>query len=202
LEHAALITALVAALSALTVAVLQSFAQWRTSRSLQDLKAKLDQQNTKHAEYLKAYLNLTLEDREQRVSSLKALLANTQLLRDQIRRFLSASKAYGNTELGADIKNTADQFVKIYSESQLHLREEDRRLGHAIKGTCAILSSDFSSLFSQSESSVSPVEVLEFLRECEANLAKLQTKLRRIAIDARNELVDSLSEELRAKEKA
>jgi hypothetical protein len=186
-----IVVALIAAFSALVLAVFQYLTQRKNTRVLEELKASLDRDKTEHAEYLKAYLNLLIEGKEQRFQAFKLLLQHLQAIRDKIRRVLSQPESYSKNLLRQELGDAVEQVVRAYSENQIHLVDDDRHLAHSIKNRCLMISEEFVRYASLPKGSPEVRTILESIAVHEKALGEMQAALRASAIRANEALVDS-----------
>jgi hypothetical protein len=186
------LAALIAALSALVLAVVQFFAQRKQSGSIEELKARLSQQGTTQAKYLETYLNLVLEGRQQQTQAYASLLQGIQLLRDKIRRFLEQPQSYDRDAIHQEISEQAEAIVTIYSANQLQFGEVGRDVAHNVKNIARDAVNLFEHLRGPTLQKPTNQDYLQQLNNIEEMLAELQAKLRRLAIEANSAFVRSL----------
>jgi hypothetical protein len=192
--EAPVLAALVAAFSALVIAVFQFFTQRRQSTSIEELKARLSQQGTKQAKYLETYLNLILEGRQQQNQAYASLLQGIQLLRDKIRNFLGQPESYDPDVICREVSEQAQAIVTVYSANQLQLGEAGRQLGHDAKNLARDAATKFEHLRQSQVDKPDYIKRLSIIKEVEERLSELQAQLRRHAVAANSALVRSLEE--------
>jgi Tfp pilus assembly protein FimT len=187
-----ILAALIAATSALVIAVFQFFTQRRQSTSIEELKARLSQQGAAHAKYLETYLNLILEGRQQQTQAYASLLQAVQLMRDKMRSFLGQPESYQSDVICREVSNQAQEIVTIYSANQLQFGEDGRHLSHDVKNLAYDAATQFERLRLGHPGNAEHVEQLSSIRKIEERFAELQVRLRRQAVAANNAFVRSL----------
>ena len=88
------VVALIAAIAALTVSLIQVFSQRHQGRILETLKMQLDRQRTEHSEYLKVYLKMRVDGQERQLQAFKSILQSVQLLRDKLKSIIEIGRAH------------------------------------------------------------------------------------------------------------
>lgn len=186
------LAALIAAVSALVIAIFQLFTQRRQSASIEGLKARLSLQGVTQAKYLETYLNLVLEGRQQQTQAYAALLQGIQLLRDRMRNFLGQPDSYDLDEIYREVSEQAQAIVTIYSANQLQLGEDGRQLGHDVKNLARDTATKFEQLRQSGLKKHGYVEQLSTIKDIEEGLSDYQARLRQHAIAANSVFVRSL----------
>lgn len=82
---ATLITALIASITALLVAALQTIAQRRDARLIEELRVRLNQQHDQSSECLKRYLEQVVDGHTRELDAFQAMLRSVQLLRERVK---------------------------------------------------------------------------------------------------------------------
>ena len=191
-NEAPVLAALIAAFSALLIAVVQFFMQRRQSTSIEELRARLAQQGASQSKYLETYLNLLIEGRQQQSQAYAALLQGIQLLRDFMRNFLGQPESYDPDAISSQISEQANSILMIYSANQLNLGDEGRRVGHEAKNLARDAARAFEGFRQTFEPNSEPVEQLTEIREIETLLGESQTRLRQLAFEANRAIVRAL----------
>jgi hypothetical protein len=186
------LAALIAAFSALAIAIFQFFTQRRQSTSIEELKAQLSQQAAKETKYLEAYLNLVVEGRQQQSQAYGSILQGIQLLRDQIRNFLGQPESYDPEVICSEVSEQAQAIQTIYSANQLQLDEAGRHLGHEAKNLARDVAKIFENYRQLNQSHSHRTEQFPNMRDIEKRMSEVQALMRRRALEANSALVRSL----------
>jgi len=187
--------ALVAAASALAVAIVQIFAQRKNANALEQLKLRLDRQRAEHGEYLKAHMKLVLDGQEQQLQAFRIILQRVQLLRDKIRGVVSDLDAYSPEILHDEIQALVDGVIQAFAEHQMALTDNGRKLAHTLKNASLVAVKDMSAL---------PVtgkqrrDFIEKIGRLEEDLKRQHAALREEALSANARIVDSIQREIAA----
>jgi Tfp pilus assembly protein FimT len=179
--EAPVLAALVAAFSALVIAVFQFFTQRRQSTSIEELKAKLSQQGAMQAKYLETYLNLLNGGHQLQAQAYTSLLQGVQLLRDKIRNFLQQPDSYHIDVICEEISEQAEAILTTYSANQLQFGETGRQLGHSVKNLADKAANEFKQLRRSRLDKSEYVAQLSNIKEIGEVLSELQTRLRKEA---------------------
>jgi hypothetical protein len=183
------LVALIAAISALIVAIFQFVSQRRAAKDLERVKASLDKQKSESIEYFKTYLGMLTDGAEQRLLAFKNIIQATQLLRDKVRRFAHHQGAYSAPLYKRDIAELVESVTHTYSESLIYLEENERVVAHNLKNACRDLSDAFQN--HHEHSPLADAELAEVIRR-EKQIADLQTDLRTLAHLANSAFINSL----------
>jgi hypothetical protein len=137
---ATICAALIAAVSAIATAVYAGIRTSKTSKQLAQLQNELSKQKEMALEYMRAYLNLEIEDRNQELAAFKEMIRLVQLLRDQLRRHLEYSEAERPGAAGRDLASLSKEIADCYAENQVLFDDQgansDRLLVHSLKDEC------------------------------------------------------------------
>jgi hypothetical protein len=190
--------ALISAAGALAVALIQVFAQKKNAQAIENLKSLLERRRVEHAEYLKAYMGLVIDGREQQLQASKAILQKVQLLRDKLRAVTADPTAFDRPRLYQELKELVDGVTHAFAEHQTALTDEGRSLAHRLKNECLALRQRLARLAIEGGSRVHNDDLREIMM-IEDDLRNLQSAFREQALRANAAIVESLAQEIGAK---
>lgn len=137
---ATIYAALIAAVSAIATAVYAGVRTSRNSKHLTQLQNELAKQKEMTLEYMRAYLNLEIEDRNQTLAAFKEMIRLVQQLREQLRRVLKYADAYEPDAAGRDLAGLSKAIADCYAENQVLFDDQgaksDRSIAHSLKNDC------------------------------------------------------------------
>jgi len=186
------LAALIAAFSALAIAIFQFFMQRRQSISIEELRARLSQRTAKETKYLETYLNLVVEGRQQQSQAYGSILQGIQLMRDQIRNFLEQPESYDPEVICSEVSEQAQAIQTIYSANQLQLDEAGRHLGHEAKNLARDGAKTFENYRQLRQSHDQCTEKFSNMRDIEKRMSEVQALMRQRALEANSAMVRSL----------
>ncbi|HLX11043.1 MAG TPA: hypothetical protein VKY89_24565 [Thermoanaerobaculia bacterium] len=115
--------------------------QAESTRRLAELQAQLAQQKDATLEYLRTYLNLEVENRNQTLAAFRELIRLTQLIREKLRRILAYPDAYAPNVAAEEVAAMATSVAECYAGSQINFEDagsgSDRSVAHALKNDCS-----------------------------------------------------------------
>lgn len=142
---ATVLAAVIAAIAAGATAVYVGIASRTSSRQLTELQADLARHKEVTLEYVKAYINLEIEDRNQTLAAFKDLIRLVQLLREKMARVLKYPTAYAPDIAGSELVGLAKAVADCYAENQIIFEafghEADRWVVHSLKNDCGKIAS-------------------------------------------------------------
>jgi hypothetical protein len=183
--------ALIAAFSALVIAILQFFTQRRQSASIEQLKARLAKQSATETKYLETYRTLLWKDDSNKLTPMARYFKQFSYCGTRYGTFSYSPSHTIPPVICQEISDQSDAIVEIYSANQLQLGEAGRAMAHLVKDIARNLGSELGQI-RRLNSEFKTREQLQNLKYTEGRLAKLQTELRRYAIEANSALVRSL----------
>ena len=181
------VVALIAAIAALTVSLIQVFSQRHQGRILETLKMQLDRQRTEHSEYLKVYLKMRVDGQERQLQAFKSILQSVQLLRDKLKSIIADPGAFDRKLLKEELSVLAKSVVASYAENQIHLAEPDRLIAHSLKNKCLAITEISNHKGYDAARELGPLEL---------SVAELQSAFRANAARASDELVEAISKRI------
>jgi hypothetical protein len=140
--NAQVLTALIAAIAALLLAIIQALINRRNTQQIETLRSQLEHQRESSSEYLKNYLQFVIEGKEHELQAFKELLQCVQALRDKIRHVMEYPKSYDARVLHEEISALSDDVLKCFGRNQAHFSQGDMKEAHNLKTKCKIMADE------------------------------------------------------------
>jgi len=188
---ATICAALIAALSAIATAVYAGVRTSTNSKHLAQLQSELTRQKEMTLEYMRAYLNLEIEDRNQTLAGFKDIIRLVQLLREQVRRVVRYADAYEPDAAGRDLASLSKAIADCYAERQMFFDDQgaksDRSIAHWLKNECGAVADLMQKYLADPQST--PFHEIE---ELLASITARQAELRNRAHSCATHLLDQM----------
>lgn len=184
---AAFITAVAAIISAIYAAIITS----RNSKHLARLQSELDRQKEMTLEYIRASINLEVEDRKQTFAAFIDFIRLVQLLREQLSHIVKHPDAYKHNSENRKLAKLLEDIKDCYAGSQAlfddHGKYSDRSFIHSLKNNCG----EAEDLVQKYLKNPGPTN-LQNIKELLASVTKKQAELRIRARSCSAQLVEGL----------
>jgi wyosine [tRNA(Phe)-imidazoG37] synthetase (radical SAM superfamily) len=194
------LTALIAALASLAIAVYQSIARRREVLAIEELKSSLEQERELQGEYLARYLEYVMEGKEHELTAFREMLQHVQALREKIRTVTHPSYSHDAGELAKELRQLAEAIATCFASNQTYFSEANWKQAHTLKNKSSALAGEFSDYLAtvpRGEALTVPSHVTDREKE----LAALQHEFRDSAFSAARAFSDSLRAEVQAGER-
>jgi hypothetical protein len=189
--EATIIAALVTSLAGVFTAVYASLKTIRNAHQLAKLQSDLVKHKDITLEYMKVYLTLELEGRNQTLNAFKEVIKSVQVLRDNVRRVLKYPDSFSEKVLAGEMHNISSDISNAYATNQIFFKDEglnsDRGLAHSLKNECCTLAEMLPKYVRKKQP-----ELLREITQLQESISAKQIELRKRAYECASFLADDI----------
>ena len=128
-----IIIALITSIFALIIAIIQIILRFNDNRKIEILKAMLESKRDSNLEYLKHYIEFSVEGKENEIKAFKELLSNIQFLKDKFKSIKNNPLGFSPRLLKKELEEIANNIIDTFAQNQLYFSKSNFKSAHNIK---------------------------------------------------------------------